>query len=200
MTISDFLQLPNFSDLRLLAGSGGLLREVTNVTVVDTPDGSNWLNGGEFVITTAYMLHEEEENLLDFLQTLQLHGAARLGIKENRYISCIPDSALQLADQLCLPLISVPEAYPFVDIINPVLTQIISRQSFLLTQANMIHKEFLSLAINNNSVPGNPPNSANSYRHSLCLYGHSFQKPVFLRRGFPADAAAAGCPSGKHYQ
>ncbi|MCB7319661.1 PucR family transcriptional regulator [Lacrimispora sp. 210928-DFI.3.58] len=153
MTISDFLQLPNFSDLRLLAGSGGLLREVTNVTVVDTPDGSNWLNGGEFVITTAYMLHEEEENLLDFLQTLQLHGAAGLGIKENRYISCIPDSALQLADQLCLPLISVPEAYPFVDIINPVLTQIISRQSFLLTQANMIHKEFLSLAINNNSVP-----------------------------------------------
>ncbi len=79
MTISDFLQLPNFSDLRLLAGSGGLLREVTNVTVVDTPDGSNWLNGGEFVITTAYMLHEEEENLLDFLQTLQLHGAAGLG-------------------------------------------------------------------------------------------------------------------------
>lgn len=69
MTISDFLKLPNFTDLRLLAGKDGLLSEVTNVTVVDTPDGTNWLNGGELVITTAYMLHEEKD-LLEFLRTL----------------------------------------------------------------------------------------------------------------------------------
>ena len=152
MTISDFLNLPNFSDLNLLAGEHGLDRELTNVTVVDTPDGTNWLNGGEFVITTAYMLHEEQD-LLDFLKVLHEKQAAGVGIKENRYITTIPESALNLADELNLPLISVPEAYPFVDIINPVLTQIINQQSLLLTQANMIHKEFLGLAINNNSVP-----------------------------------------------
>lgn len=152
MTISDFLNLPNFSDLKLLAGEQGLDRELTNVTVVDTPDGTNWLNGGEFVITTAYMLHEEQD-LLDFLQILHEKQAAGVGIKENRYITTIPKSALKLADELNLPLISVPEAYPFVDIINPVLTQIISQQSLLLTQANKIHKEFMGLAINNNSVP-----------------------------------------------
>ncbi len=152
MTISDFLNLPNFSDLHLLAGEHGLDRELTNVTVVDTPDGTNWLNGGEFVITTAYMLHEEQD-LLDFLKVLHEKQAAGVGIKENRYITTIPGSALKLADELNLPLISVPEAYPFVDIINPVLTQIISQQSLLLTQASMIHKEFLGLAINNNSVP-----------------------------------------------
>lgn len=152
MTISDFLNLPNFSDLNLLAGEQGLDRELTNVTVVDTPDGTNWLNGGEFVITTAYMLHEEQD-LLDFLKVLHEKQAAGVGIKENRYITTIPESALKLADELNLPLISVPEAYPFVDIINPVLTQIISQQSLLLTQASMIHKEFLGLATNNNSVP-----------------------------------------------
>ena len=152
MTISDFLNLPNFSDLNLLAGENGLDRELTNVTVVDTPDGTNWLHGGEFVITTAYMLHEEKD-LLEFLQVLHEKQAAGVGIKENRYITTIPEAALKMADELNLPLISVPEAYPFVDIINPVLTQIISRQSLLLTQANKIHKEFLGLAINNNSVP-----------------------------------------------
>lgn len=153
MTISDFLGLPNFSDLRLLAGAGGLQRELSNVTVVDTPDGTNWLSGGEFVITTAYMLRDGKGDLLDFLQTLHQRGAAGLGIKENRYIIRIPDSAMRLADQLQLPLISIPEKYPFVDIINPVLTQIISQQALQLTQANTIHREFLSLAINNNSVP-----------------------------------------------
>lgn len=152
MTISDFLNLPNFSDLHLLAGQNGLSRQLTNVTVVDTPDGTNWLTGGEFVITTAYMLHEEKD-LLQFLHTLSTKNASGLGIKENRYITDIPQSALTLADALNLPLISVPESYPFVDIINPVLTQIINQQSFLLSQSNMIHKEFLNLAVNNGSIP-----------------------------------------------
>ncbi len=152
MTISDLLNLPGLADLKLLAGGHGLDRELTNVTVVDTPDGTNWLNGGEFVITTAYMLHEEQD-LLDFLRILHEKQAAGVGIKENRYITTIPDSALRLSDELNLPLISVPESYPFVDIINPVLTQIINRQSLLLTQANMIHREFLGQAINNSSVP-----------------------------------------------
>ena len=152
MTISDFLNLPNFADLKLLAGKNGLGREIANVTVVDTPDGTNWLSGGEFVITTAYMLHEEQD-LLDFLQILHEKKTAGVGVKENRYITTIPNTALKLSDKLNLPLISVPESYPFVDIINPVLTQIIDQQSLLLTQANMIHKEFLGLAINNNSVP-----------------------------------------------
>ena len=83
MTISDFLKLPNFTDLRLLAGKNGLSNDVTNVTVVDTPDGTNWLNGKELVITTAYMLHEEKD-LLEFLRTLSSKKAAGIGIKENR--------------------------------------------------------------------------------------------------------------------
>lgn len=153
MTISEFLQQPNFSDLQLLAGKGGLWRELSNVTVVDTPDGTNWLVGGEFVITTAYMLRDDPDKLAAFLETLNRAGAAGLGIKENRYLSHIPDSARQMADQLQLPLISIPEKYRFVDIINPVLTQIISQQSRQLAQANTIHREFLSLAINNGSVP-----------------------------------------------
>ena len=98
MTISDFLKLPNFTDLRLLAGKDGLLSEVTNVTVVDTPDGTNWLNGGELVITTAYMLHEEKD-LLEFLRTLSSKKAAGVGIKENRYLTEIPESARKLADE-----------------------------------------------------------------------------------------------------
>ena len=81
MTISDFLNLPNFSDLNLLAGENGLDRELTNVTVVDTPDGSNWLNGGEFVITTAYMLHEEKD-LLEFLQVLHENRRQAWGSKK----------------------------------------------------------------------------------------------------------------------
>mgnify|MGYP000478030736 CR=1 FL=1 len=108
MTISDFLKLPNFTDLRLLAGKNGLSNDVTNVTVVDTPDGTNWLNGKELVITTAYMLHEEKD-LLEFLRTLNSKKAAGIGIKENRYLTEIPETGRRImpASDLCSGSISL---------------------------------------------------------------------------------------------
>lgn len=115
-------------------------------------DGAKWLNGGEFVITTGFMLGDDENSLLDFLSLLCEKGAAGLGIKQNRYTAHIPESARMLADSRGLPLISIPESYAFADIINPVLTRIIDRQAFQLSQTNLIHNKFLDLAVNDRPV------------------------------------------------
>lgn len=153
MTISEFLQLPSFDDLNLMAGKNGLWRPISNVTVVDTPDGANWLSGQEFVITTAYMLKDDRSRLTDFIQLLISKNAAGLGIKKNRYLQEIMPEALALADSVGFPLIEIPEKYPFVDIITPVLTQIIAQQTTQLEQINNIHREFMNLAVDNHSIP-----------------------------------------------
>lgn len=153
MTISDFLKLPDFSDLKLIAGTNGLYREINNVTVVDTPDGANWLSGGELVITTAYMLKDNRNQLYDFILVLVRMGASGLGIKKNRYLREITNDALQLADSLNFPLIEIPEHYPFVGIINPVLTQMLDQKSRQLEHINNIHHEFMTLAVNNRTIP-----------------------------------------------
>ena len=94
---------------------------------MDTPDGAEWLNGGEFVITTGYMVGNNTDSLIAFLHTLHRRKAAGLGIKKNRHIAAIPASVLQLADELLLPLVTIPDHYSFVDIINPVLTRTVNR-------------------------------------------------------------------------
>ena len=153
MTVSDFLHLPDFSDMKLLAGANGLWRPLTNVTVVDTPDGANWLSGGELVITTAYMLKDDRSQLGGFLRFLVRMGAAGVGIKKDRYLGEIPEDALQVADALNFPLIEIPEHYPFVGIINPVLTRILAQQTRQLEQINNIHREFMTLAVDNRTIP-----------------------------------------------
>ncbi len=153
MTISDFLQLPNFSDLKLLAGNGGLDRKLSNVTVVDTPDGANWLSGGELVITTAYMIKDDRRRLNDFINLLAQKGASGLGIKKNRYLREITEDAIYLADSMNFPVIEIPEYYPFVDIINPVLSHILDQQSRRLEKINNIHREFMTLAVDNRTIP-----------------------------------------------
>ena len=153
MTISDFLHLPDFFDMKLLAGANGLLRPLTNVTVVDTPDGANWLSGGELVITTAYMLKDDHDQLIEFIRFLVHKGAAGLGIKKNRYLLEITEDALQIADSLNFPLIEIPEHYPFVAIITPVLTRILDQRTRQLEQINNIHREFMTLAVDNRTIP-----------------------------------------------
>ncbi len=126
MTIADFLRMPAFSRLTLVAGGKGLDRELTNVTVVDTPDGSRWVKAGELVITTAYMLEDAARELPMLLEALADCGAAGLGIKENRYLVEIPREARARAEELNLPLIAIPQEIAFTEIITPVLEQIMN--------------------------------------------------------------------------
>lgn len=152
MRVSDFLSNEHFSNLTLLAGENGLDNVITTVTVVDTPDGAQWLKGGELVITTGFMLGNDESHLLDFLRRLNKCGVAALGIKEKRHIDHIPASARELANQLSIPLISIPEVYAFADIINPVLSNIIDQQHAELMQSSIIHKKFLEMAVNDRPI------------------------------------------------
>ena len=56
MTVEELLQLPTIKGLKLISGNLGVHREISTVTVVDTPDGFQWLKGNEVVITTTYAI------------------------------------------------------------------------------------------------------------------------------------------------
>ena len=66
-TVRDMLDMPVFWDFRIIAGEKGEGREVTTVSVMDAPDIYEWMKGGEFLITSAYVMREhpeETENLI----------------------------------------------------------------------------------------------------------------------------------------
>lgn len=153
MRVKELLLDVRFADFELLAGKNGLNNEIKTVTVVDTPDGSQWLTGGELVITTAFMVKDNENALLEFIKLLGQKGVTALCIKTGRYITEIPASAIALADQIHLPLLSVPFKYSFAEIINPVLSQIVNLQTEKLVHANIIHSKFTELAVNNATIP-----------------------------------------------
>ena len=153
MTLFELMNIPTLSGLKVIAGNLGIHRDISCVTIVDTPDGSSWLSGNELVITTGYALKKTKDSLADFIKILSHKKASALIIKVNRYITDIPQSALDMANKLNFTLLTCPEEYAFSEIINPVLTNIISKQSLHLEITSKIHEKFLDLAINNNSVP-----------------------------------------------
>ena len=153
MTVEELLALPTLSRLKIIAGKTGLHRRVSTVTVIDTPDGATWIKGNEFVITTAYAIKDDTAQITTLIKQLVQSNASALGIKTARFIKSIPNDAIETANELNFPLISIPDEYAFRDIINPVLSLIVNNQSQLLLQADQIHRDFVELAANNNSVP-----------------------------------------------
>lgn len=152
MTVEELLQLPTIKGLKLISGNLGVHREISTVTVVDTPDGFQWLKGNEVVITTTYALEKTPNAFLDFISKLLSRNISALIVKSDRYIKVIPENAKKLCDKKALPLIYYPAIYAFADIINPTLSGIISKQAEQLKESSKIHESFLELAINDRSI------------------------------------------------
>ena len=152
MTVEELLQLPTIKGLKLISGNLGVHREISTVTVVDTPDGFQWLKGNEVVITTTYALEKTPNAFLDFISKLLSRNISALIVKSDRYIKVIPENAKKLCDEKALPLIYCPAIYEFTDIINPTLSGIISKQAEQLKESSKIHESFLELAINDRSI------------------------------------------------
>lgn len=152
MTVEELLQQPTIKGLKLISGNLGVHREISTVTVVDTPDGFQWLKGNEVVITTTYALEKTPNAFLDFISKLLSRNISALIVKSDRYIKVIPENAKKLCDEKALPLIYCPAIYAFTDIINPTLSGIISKQAEQLKESSKIHESFLELAINDRSI------------------------------------------------
>lgn len=146
VTVRDILNMPEFKGFRLLAGAGGLGREVLRTTVGDAPDCYKWSQGGEFVITSGYPFRDLE-SVERLIRGCCESGNAALGIKLGRYLGELPRQALDLAEALGFPLISIPLEMPFAEILHPVQSRVISDQAHLLRYSGTVQKAFFDLNV-----------------------------------------------------
>jgi purine catabolism regulator len=152
MRIKDLLDLESLSGLHILAGAGGRNRMVSSVSVMDAPDICDWMRGGELLITSGYTIHAHPVDLEQLIEGLNDIGVAALGIKVDRFIHQLPESVLQTADRLRFPLVYIPTDFAFVDIIDPVLAEIVNRQARELQYSERIHDSFLDLALEGKGI------------------------------------------------
>jgi purine catabolism regulator len=117
ITVEMLLQAPALKGLKVVAGENGLQRQIRVVSVMDAPDSYKWLKGGEFIMTTGYLGGGNEHFLeLDLLNLVKADSSA-LGIKKGRHLRKIPENLIALANQQQFPLIEIPYAFGWSEII-----------------------------------------------------------------------------------
>lgn len=147
ISVDDALQLPSLESCKLLAGGGGLDRQIRYVTVMDTPDIGRWLRGNEFLLCNIYVIKDDIQSQVQLVSDCHDCNVAALGVKTKRFVDGLPQAMLEKAEELALPIIEIPDEYAWIDVIHPLLTHIINQQYERLLKASQLHHRFTDLAL-----------------------------------------------------
>lgn len=124
ITVRDLLSVEYFKDFKVIAGRGGLNREIQGVTVADAPDGYRWKSEKELCFTSGYVFSSDPEFITGIFQGDSQLSA--LVIKRGRYLEEIPDYILHLSEENDVPLITMPYGIPWMEVINQVYVAVIN--------------------------------------------------------------------------
>lgn len=125
LTVIDVISNAAFQGSSVVGGWTGLQRPVTGVTVAEVPDSAQWLEGGELVLSTAYIVRNDPDAFVQWLRTLVEHGASGMAVKPQRFLGTLPQEIGNEADRLGCPLISLPYTVNWPSLIRPVTADIL---------------------------------------------------------------------------
>jgi len=99
---------------------------------MDAPDILNWVKPGELILTTAYIIKDNLELQERIVRELAAINAAGLGIKTKRFLPEIPPVITKTAEELGFPILDLPLDLSLTEIMNPIISSIADRQSYIL--------------------------------------------------------------------
>ncbi|HHW93599.1 MAG TPA: PucR family transcriptional regulator [Clostridiaceae bacterium] len=130
--LRDILQVSLLKDAEVLAGGDGMTNRIVSVSILDVPENIDCVRPGEFLLTTAYIFSNDLGSFERLISQLKERQVCGMGIKLQRHISEVPDSVLRIADEISFPIIRIPQAVPFGDLIREIFNQIVNKQTKLL--------------------------------------------------------------------
>lgn len=181
ITIKDVLNNPQLKGMKVLAGESGLNRKVKSITVMDAPDPFPWTKGDEIVLSSGYIFKINIDKFSDMIKNMKKFGIAALFIKLKRFFHELPKEIVDIANKLEFPIVEVPVDLAFIEVINPVLIQIIDHQSKALKISEEIHNTFSNIVINNEGTQVIIDFLGYTLNEDILYYDLHFQKMYFSK-------------------
>ncbi|WP_245769363.1 PucR family transcriptional regulator [Streptomyces indicus] len=146
LTVAQALELPALAGARLVAGHAGAPHPIRVANIMEVPDIVRWMRGGEFLLTTAYAVRDDERALAALVPEMARRGLAALGVKVGPYLPAIPEPVLRRADELAFPIVELPGEVMLNDILSEVIGTVLNRQALSLERTQAL-RERLSQAV-----------------------------------------------------
>ena len=153
ISLTEALALPALLGVEVLAGDGGLDRQVVRVGVWETPDVLPFVRDDELLVTTGYPMLDREEHLAAQFEALARRGVVAVAVKLGAYVRELPADALRRADDIGLPVLALPPQVSLDDVLNQVLSAVLGRQAALLERSEEIHRALVQIVLGGGGLP-----------------------------------------------
>lgn len=126
--VRDVLGFDAMEGAKILAGESGLDRILTGALIVEVPEVSQWIQGGELLLSAAYPWRDEPQRLAELVALLDDAGAHGIVFKPGPYLRRVPDRALRVADEREFPVLEIPSDVPYRDILDPLYERLTAQR------------------------------------------------------------------------
>jgi purine catabolism regulator len=138
ISVRDLADQPHLR-IEVLAGAGGLDRDVTWAHSSDLPEPWDWLSGGELLMKNGRTLPRSPARQAALVEGLARAGAAALVIGADPDTPAVAGRVIARADTLGLPILRVPYSVSFIVLSRTVADASIHEESRRLARASRIY-------------------------------------------------------------
>jgi purine catabolism regulator len=156
LTLAEFLELPVVRRglPEVIAGRDGLRRELRWAHVIEMPDPSDLLKGGELVLTTGLGAGTRAAGQRAWIGSLVEQGVAAVAVElGSTWREVLPEPVVEVCADAGVPLVAFRRAVRFVEITEAVHSAVLHRQFELLRRGEEIHRRFTELILHGRGVP-----------------------------------------------
>lgn len=134
-------------DFEIIAGAKGVNKIIKKFNVIEVPDIIDWVDAGEFLLTTGYTFRDNPEAFKKMVEDSITKNIAGIGIKMKRYLKELPEDVIKIANDADLPIISIPYHLSFSDILIVGFTGIVSTHAEVIYQIEEIQTQFIDVML-----------------------------------------------------
>lgn len=149
VTLRELLKNPIFSSAKVVAGANGLSNPIEWSHIIDLPDVVDLVGEGpQLIITTGQGIPHEPDAQAKFITDMATVGLSGVLISVGgQFLSEIPASMLDAANDHSFPIVVVPPSVRFIDITKTIHEQLVSEQYALLKRSDHIHQTLVQLVL-----------------------------------------------------
>ena len=152
ITVEQLLAQIKDNRICCVAGFKGLSNSISGFTIIDTPDITQWLKGGEFVASLGYITSLNPDMRKNLIQDLVANGCAGLGIKKDVYYHETPYEYIVQGNLLDFPVIELPYQMRFSEVAHHIHSNIFTQNMSIAEQTYQIFENIISLVLTDAGV------------------------------------------------
>lgn len=152
ITVREAMAIGGLTRCKVVAGDGGLDREIEHITVMEVPDVIQWLKGKDLLLTSLYPIKDDEQAIRSLVRQLADIGSAALAIKPHRFVDEIPAVIRSEGDRLKLPIIEIENSVSYLDIMTPLMSIILNQSAAEREDLKMFFQLVTELAMGGKGI------------------------------------------------